>query len=101
VETLVPKELHHFFDAITAEYELTVAEVLRITGEDELLGRNPVLAQTLRVRDAYLDPISHLQVALLKKQRDAAAGGAGVDEELSRALLLSVNGIAAGLKNTG
>jgi phosphoenolpyruvate carboxylase len=101
VETLVPKELHHVFDTITAEYEQTVAEVLRITGETELLGRDPVLAQTLRIRDAYLDPISHLQVALLKKQRDAAAAGAPVDEELSRALLLSVNGIAAGLKNTG
>ena len=49
----------------------------------------------------YLDPISYLQVALLKRQRDTEKAGGTVDPELSRALLLSVNGIAAGLKNTG
>ena len=79
----------------------TVAEVLRITGESELLGRNATLANTLRVRDMYLDPISYLQVSLLKRQREAAKAGRPVDPDLARALLLSVNGIAAGLKNTG
>ena len=101
VETLVPRDLHHFFDTITEEYERTVAEVLRITGESELLGRNETLARTLRVRDMYLDPISYLQVSLLKRQREAAKAGRPVDPDLARALLLSVNGIAAGLKNTG
>ena len=101
VETLVPRELHHFFDTITEEYERTVAEVLRITGESELLGRNETLARTLRVRDMYLDPISYLQVSLLKRQREAAKAGRPIDPDLARALLLSVNGIAAGLKNTG
>ncbi|WP_323748144.1 phosphoenolpyruvate carboxylase [Catenulispora rubra] len=101
VETLVPRELHHFFDTITEEYERTVAEVLRITGESELLGQNATLARTLRVRDMYLDPISYLQVSLLKRQREAAKAGRPVDPDLARALLLSVNGIAAGLKNTG
>ncbi|MGW6055301.1 phosphoenolpyruvate carboxylase [Streptomyces sp. NPDC055189] len=101
VDTLVPDELKHVFDVIEAEHALTVQEVLRITGGTELLGSNPELQQTFGIRDAYLDPISYLQVALLKRQRDAAAAGEEADPLLGRALLLTVNGVAAGLRNTG
>ncbi|MCC3653485.1 phosphoenolpyruvate carboxylase [Streptomyces sp. S07_1.15] len=101
VETLVPDELKHVFDTIEAEHDLTVREVLRVTGGERLLGSNPVLQQTFRIRDAYLDPISYLQVALLDRQRRAAANGEQPDPLLSRALLLTVNGVAAGLRNTG
>lgn len=101
VDTLVPDDLKHVFATIEAEHELTVREVLRVTGGKELLDTNPVLQQTFSIRDAYLDPISYLQVALLKRQRDEAAAGAEPDPLLSRALLLTVNGVAAGLRNTG
>ncbi|MEV6754717.1 phosphoenolpyruvate carboxylase [Streptomyces sp. NPDC051214] len=101
VDTLVPDELKHVFDVIEAEHALTVQEVLRITGGTKLLDSHPELQQTFGIRDAYLDPISYLQVALLKRQRDAAAAGEEADPLLGRALLLTVNGVAAGLRNTG
>ena len=98
VETLVPAELHHFLDEIQAEFELTVAEILKLTNKKALLGDQEILARTLQVRDAYLSPIHLLQINLLKRVRDA---GESADPVLRRALLLTINGVAAGLRNTG
>jgi phosphoenolpyruvate carboxylase len=98
VETLVPKELHHFLDTITEEFELTVKEILTLTGKTTLLGDQPILARTLQVRDAYLSPLHLLQVNLLHRVRTT---GESSDAMLIRALLLTINGVAAGLRNTG
>jgi phosphoenolpyruvate carboxylase len=106
VSTLVPEELHHLFHAIRAEYELTVAEIQRLTGEHLLLDAQPTLKRSLEIRDQYLDPISYLQVELLRRIRSESAAGEGmsgaeIDERLQRAMLITVNGVAAGLRNTG
>jgi phosphoenolpyruvate carboxylase len=99
--SLAPPELHRVYDVIVAEHDLTVAEVLRVTGRSELLAGNPVLANTLRIRDAYLAPLHLLQVSLMRHWRDDRDAGRTPDPAVARALLLTVNGIAAGLRNTG
>jgi phosphoenolpyruvate carboxylase len=98
VQTLVPQELHHFLDTITEEFELTVKEILALKEKAELLGDQPILARTLQVRDTYLAPLHLLQVDLLHRVRGA---GDAPDPMLIRALLLTINGVAAGLRNTG
>ena len=75
--------------------------MLRTSGHPELLAANPELARTLRVRDAYLAPLHYLQVSLLERWRAGAVAAQAADPDLGRALLLTVNGIAAGLRNTG
>jgi phosphoenolpyruvate carboxylase len=96
VEELVEPEHRHLLDAIRAEYETTTEEVLALLDTDTLLDESPLLRRTLGVRDIYLDPINNLQVSLLSRSR-----GGEVSSDLDRALLLTVNGIAAGMRNTG
>jgi phosphoenolpyruvate carboxylase len=96
VDTLVEPSHRHLFEAIREEHAVTLEEVGRLTGGD-LLERNPVLRRTLAVRDHYLDPLNTLQVSLLARSR----GSEAPDPLIQRALLLTVNGIAAGMRNTG
>jgi phosphoenolpyruvate carboxylase len=95
VQELVAPEHRHLFDRIRAEYDRTVIEIERLTGTG-ILDRLPVLQRTLAVRDYYLDPLNLLQSTLLARRRAGEN-----DPILERALLLTVNGIAAGMRNTG
>ena len=97
VDRLVDPALHRVFDVIVDEHERTTAEVLRLLGADELLDGHPVLRRTLQTRDTYLAPMHHLQTGLLARRRSTDEP----DPRLERALLLTINGIATGLRNTG
>jgi phosphoenolpyruvate carboxylase len=97
VEHLADPSLHDIFDRIADEHRRTVDQVLTLTGRDRLLDHHPLLRRTLETRDAYLDPMSYLQVSLLARLRRSDRA----DPELRRALLLTINGIANGLRNTG
>ena len=97
VELLVDPSLHRILDRIRSEYQRTHEEVLRITGTERLLDGSPLLQRTLEVRDRYLDPLHYLQMSLLARSRRVD----GPDPDMQRALLLTVNGIATGLRNTG
>ena len=84
------------FNLLEAEFDLTRRMLLLITGQRELLEANPVLTQSIRLRNPYVDPLSLIQVELLRRKR------AGEDSpELNRAITATINGISAGLRNTG
>jgi phosphoenolpyruvate carboxylase len=97
VERLVEPSLWPIFQDIKAEFGRTMDAVLSLTGAPSLLVGNPTLRRTLEVRDAYLIPLHWVQVSLLARRRASHSG----DPALERALLLSLNGIATGLRNTG
>lgn len=96
VDTLVAPEHQHLLHSIRTERDLTIAQVLEIRDVDQLLDDAGLLRRTLDVRDVYLDPINYLQVSLLERSRKEEES-----PDLNRALLLTVNGIAAGMRNTG
>ncbi|WP_141015065.1 phosphoenolpyruvate carboxylase [Nocardioides sambongensis] len=100
VADLVPTEHRGVFEVIRAEHDRTVREVLAVTEQGSLLESAPLLRRTLELRDHYLAPLHALQVALLARTRAAAEGSEG-DPDVQRAMLLTINGIAAGLRNTG
>jgi phosphoenolpyruvate carboxylase len=88
------------WDEVTAEHERTVSAVLKVTGKRRLLADQPQLRETLRLRDPYIAPLSVLQAQMLARYRQLDES----DPErpaLLEAILRSVNGIAAGLQNTG
>ncbi|HWA38812.1 MAG TPA: phosphoenolpyruvate carboxylase, partial [Burkholderiales bacterium] len=83
-------------DSIRGEWERTREQLFAITGATEFLADNPTLARSIRNRFAYLDALNHVQVALLHRYR---AGDS--DERTVRAIHLTINGISAGLRNSG
>ncbi|MRV72169.1 phosphoenolpyruvate carboxylase [Duganella sp. FT92W] len=89
------------FKRITQEHADTLACLQAITGNTERLAGNPLLARSMQNRFAYLDPLNHLQVELIKRHRSVAHEPGKVDPRVHRGIHLSINGVAAGLRNTG
>jgi phosphoenolpyruvate carboxylase len=84
------------FSRIRAEYDDTISALLAVTGQERLLQGNPLLERSIRNRFPYLDPLNHVQLELLKVHR-AQAG----DDQVLRGIQLTINGISAGLRNSG
>ncbi|MFC4622681.1 phosphoenolpyruvate carboxylase [Comamonas nitrativorans] len=84
------------FDAISAEWQRTVDMLALVTGEDDRLASNPALARSIRHRFPYIDPLHLLQVELVRRWRSGQN-----DDRLKNGIHISINGIAAGLRNTG
>jgi phosphoenolpyruvate carboxylase len=84
------------FQMIVEEFERTRRMILKLTGQKELLSTNLVLARSIRLRNPYVDPMSLIQVELLRRKQDGEES-----EDLNYALAATINGIAAGLRNTG
>jgi phosphoenolpyruvate carboxylase len=93
---LVPAELRALGEDLRNRLDRTAATVLATTGRERLLADNPVLRRSIDVRNPYVDPINLVQVELLRRLRRSTP-----DERLRHAFLITVNGIAAGMRNTG
>lgn len=88
------------FSQIEEEYKLTSDLILKITGQQEILDNVPVIQESIRLRNPYVDPLSYMQVGLVSELRELREAG-NDNPILLREVLLTINGIAAGLRNTG
>ena len=88
------------FGLIEAEHRAAGEALEHISGESRRLASNPSLARSIEHRFPYLDPLNHLQVELMRRYRQRPAGEP-VNERVQRGIHISINGVAAGLRNTG
>ena len=84
------------FPRLKAEWQASIDALLAITGEQELLDLNPLLKRSIRNRFPYLDPVNHIQIELLRRHRSGET-----DDRVQRGIHLTINGVAAGLRNSG
>ena len=84
------------FPSLKAEWQASIDALLQITGQGELLDLNPLLKRSIRNRFPYLDPLNHIQIELLRRHRCGET-----DERVQRGIHLTINGVAAGLRNSG
>ena len=96
VELLLNEDMLEIYNDINKESKLALTSIKKIKNNDELLDDNQILKNTLKVRNAYLDPLSIIQITLMKKMKKRELGPIE-----KNSLLLSINGLAAGLRNTG
>jgi phosphoenolpyruvate carboxylase len=89
------------FSRIEAEYERTRDSVLKVSGHRELMEGDPVIQRSVQLRNPYVDPLNYLQVEMLHRLRRLADPEGTEAERYREVIVLTVNGIAAGLRNTG
>ena len=94
------KRARTIFARICVEWEATRDALFAISGQRSFLANNPLLARSIKNRFAYLDPLNHLQVELIRRHRSGNAAERA-NERIKRGIHLSINGIAAGLRNSG
>jgi phosphoenolpyruvate carboxylase len=92
---LVPADLQPLGSELRRRLDRVIAGVLEVTGHRGLLESNPVLRRSIDVRNPYVDPINLVQVELLRRYREQP------DDRVKAALLVTINGVAAGMRNTG
>jgi phosphoenolpyruvate carboxylase len=98
---LVPPDQQDLGHTLRTRLHRAISVVLDITGHQHLLEDNPVLRRSIDVRNPYVDPINLLQVELLRRLRASTDAGSNDAVWLRRALLVTINGVAAGMRNTG
>jgi len=98
-ERLVPKELKHFGEALRSELKESISSLLAITGEDDIMKNDPQGKESMEIRAAYLQPLHYLQIELLDRIRKA--GDDAQNTSLERAMMVTIAGIAIGMRNTG
>ena len=98
-ERLVPKELKHFGEALRSELKQSISSLLAITGNDDIMKNDPQGKESMEIRAAYLQPLHYLQIELLDRIRKA--GDDAQNTSLERAMMVTIAGIAIGMRNTG
>ncbi|MFQ5409577.1 MAG: phosphoenolpyruvate carboxylase, partial [Anaerolineales bacterium] len=91
----------HVFAAVRSEYARTRDEILTVTGHERLMDGEAVLQRSIELRNPYVDPLNYLQVELLRRLRALADPESAAARPLREVIVLTINGIAAGLRNTG
>jgi len=89
------------FDRIRAEYDRTVEAILKVTGHTNLMDADPVIQRSIHLRNPYVDPLNYLQVEMLRRLRALSDQEGDEAQALREVIVLTINGIAAGLRNTG
>jgi phosphoenolpyruvate carboxylase len=98
---LVPDDQQDLGAMLRERLQRAIDTVIQVTGHHQLLADNPVLRRSIDVRNPYVDPINLLQVELLRRLRNTTDAHAEETVWLRRALLVTINGVAAGMRNTG
>ena len=97
-ETAIREQI---YGEVVEAYRRTRRWVLEVAGQQEILENDPTLQRAIRRRDPYVDPLNFIQVSLLRRLRELDDPEGEKAQSLLRAVFLTINGIAAGLKNTG